>query len=302
MSSSCSFLAELARWLYFILSILAVMNSFIHLHIQFEMTQCTELLEPTAGITCIGRNLGWQENDNFDVDTNKLFWRQTFSLSPDIFFDIWPPVIVSLLAFSQHFDTFQWDTISGDWGRSFLFILVMQLFTVLGYGSNFGVVVGFIGFVVAALYCIVCVLLLIGFIADTDIRDHPVLDLTEYLAICKSVGGQTIASDVNHDHEEQHPLSPVPVYTDNAQDILNRLSLTQPGAIASSHKINKKQNEHNYNQIVEIDIESNDEEDISSLSVQDEEQNDIVLIPPPAPAYALPTVTPEQAGDQRTQM
>ena len=96
------------------------MNSFIHLHIQLEQNQCPDALinqltaagytEQTAsnyvsaGLDCIGRNLAWRAEDDFDYDTNKLFWRQIFSFQPEIFFDIWPPIFLSIIALLQHFD------------------------------------------------------------------------------------------------------------------------------------------------------------------------------------------------------
>jgi len=45
----------------------------------------------------------WSSN----FDTNKFLWRQIFSLKPEIFFDVWPPIIISILALLQHFDTFK---------------------------------------------------------------------------------------------------------------------------------------------------------------------------------------------------
>lgn len=58
-------------------------------------------------INCIGRNLAWKNEDDFNFDTNKFLWRQIFSLKPEIFFDVWPPIIISILALLQHFDTFK---------------------------------------------------------------------------------------------------------------------------------------------------------------------------------------------------
>ena len=279
MSKACLILAEVSRWSYFVLALMCIMNALIHLHIRFEMSQCPDTLitmlidagystnNVNSGISCIGRNLAFRDNDHFNFDTNELFWRQTFSLQPDIFFDIWPPIIVSIIALLQHFDTFKWDIISGDWGRSLLFIIIWQLFTVIGYGSNFGVIIGFIGLCfVAVLYFIICILLLFGFV-DVEIRDEPVLNLMQYVTICISVGDNikkrrnSDIKSLNHDNdqdiminEEQQALqqenisqqqSPkigvmhhkqigsvdynarVPIDT---HEFVNRLSVTQPGS------------------------------------------------------------------------
>jgi len=249
--------AEIARWSYFSIAVLSIINSFLHLQIQFELSQCpsawinhlggtTDIENQfNAEVSCIGRNLGWRANDNFDFDTNLLFWRQTFSLRPDIFLDVWPPLIVSALALLQHFDTFKWKRISGDWTRSLLFIIAWQLFCVLGYGSNFGVIVGLLALCgLAPLYLCVCIASWTQVI-DTDLRDKPVLNLLEYVPFCALLmKHKNTDSDNDGNEEEQQALSAQPVMQHkqigsedaarhrriDTDEFMGRLSLTQPGS------------------------------------------------------------------------
>ena len=123
------------------------------------------------------------------------------------------------------------------------------MFANIGYGSNFGVVIGLIGLcLVATLYLVMCVLLFLGFVDDTDIRDKPTLDLMQYVSVCLSSAdnmkkrkGSDVKS-INHDNDidEHHPLSPVMQHKPSSIEDTNRhmridthqfverLSVTQP--------------------------------------------------------------------------
>lgn len=108
MALSCIDLLDvISKWSYFVICILSLINCFIHLHLQLEAYECKSSTVDGTG-NCIGRNLVWLTNGSgLRTDINYLYWRQIFSLQPDIFFNVWTPFIFSILAFAQNFKGFQ---------------------------------------------------------------------------------------------------------------------------------------------------------------------------------------------------
>jgi len=164
---------------------LAIIGSFIHLNIQFNVARCKGSGGP--GYDCVGRNLAWLTSKELTKDINEEYWRSVFSLEPDIFVNIWTPFAFAFLAFCQNFHGYKWDAISGTWMRCLMFIIFWQLFGVIGYSANWGVFVGLWGILwLGILYSIlVLVKLLKG-----DEFEQPViqLELAYYFYVWFGIG------------------------------------------------------------------------------------------------------------------
>jgi len=163
-------LAKIARWSYFLLTMIMIMGSFVHLNIKFNQFTCRNNAGITLKHTCIGRNLIWMNEKQLKVDSNQNAWRTVFNLTPDYLLDIWAPLFFSVLAFLQHFKGSKWEIISGSWFRAFCFIMFWMLFGVFGYAANWGVFSGFFGLCWVDALCFILI-----FISVDD--DCPVLQL-----------------------------------------------------------------------------------------------------------------------------
>lgn len=98
-----------------------------------------------AGVTCIGPALVWIDDmDYFTVPINLLTWGLAFSLNPNIFFPLWGPFFISLLAFLQHLPSQNVKNITNSWGMTCVFYLFIAVFCNFGYAGNFGVITGFL--------------------------------------------------------------------------------------------------------------------------------------------------------------
>jgi len=178
-------LKVVARWSYFLFSFLAIIGSFIHLNIQFEVASCEG--DGGPGYDCVGRNLAWLTKHDLSKDINALFWRSVFSLAPDVFVNVWTPFAFAFLAFCQNFHGYKWDLISATWMRCFMFIMFWQLFGVIGYSANWGVFVGLWGILCMGILYIILALLKLW---KGDEDEEPVLqiELSLYLYLWFGIG------------------------------------------------------------------------------------------------------------------
>ena len=90
MGNPIEILKKTAKWSYFIMTILAIIGAFIHLHVRLQTYNCHKMIDIerlTKNVVCIGRNIIWAKSNTFDDDYNQNAWRQIFSLNPDIFID-----------------------------------------------------------------------------------------------------------------------------------------------------------------------------------------------------------------------
>ena len=105
-----------------------------------------------------------------NTDTNE-HWREVFSLQPNVLVEIWTPFVFSTISIAQHFDGFRWPFISDTWFRAFAWLLFWSLFGMFGYGSNWGVVCGFINCLWTTPFYLMCI-----FLRSEYMTDLPVLD------------------------------------------------------------------------------------------------------------------------------
>ena len=75
-----------------------------------------------------------------------MFFDVVFFCFLFFFFFSWTPFVMAVISILQHFEGCKWNLISGSWFRALLWIVTWIVFGIIGYGANWGVIWGFIGF------------------------------------------------------------------------------------------------------------------------------------------------------------
>lgn len=91
-------------------------------------------------------NYGAQQSDDFPsvTDDTNSEWRLVFSLRPEIFVDLFTPLVFGGFECLQHLSPqYMNATIAGTWLVRAVWFFVMSLFAQFGYGGNLGVLVGY---------------------------------------------------------------------------------------------------------------------------------------------------------------
>lgn len=91
-------------------------------------------------------NYGAETSGSFlgtTTDTN-VEWRLIFSLRPEIFVDLFTPLVFGLAEALQHLSPqYMNKSIAGTWVVRAIWFFIMSLFAQFGYGGNLGVLVGY---------------------------------------------------------------------------------------------------------------------------------------------------------------
>jgi len=92
---------------------------------------------------CVGPWLFWSKHNFIDQDLNRLGWGSVFTFNPSIFFDLWIPFVLGLVAVGFQFKSVRVKAISENWPRTCIYYTIMALFGSFPYAGNLGVLAGF---------------------------------------------------------------------------------------------------------------------------------------------------------------
>ncbi|XRB01173.1 Transmembrane protein [Pycnococcus provasolii] len=131
-----------------LVGLLVMVIGFIHLdNVLVEF--CDDRVQ-----NCVGPSLVWANSDNPVADVNGPFaggftlgqprWRNVFTLRPDVFLDVWSPLMFGIIMVLCHFANFKVNFIAGSWARMAFFYLFGSLFAIFGYAGNLGIITGFL--------------------------------------------------------------------------------------------------------------------------------------------------------------
>eukprot|EP00756_Hemistasia_phaeocysticola_P028088 Hpha_TRINITY_DN16156_c3_g2::TRINITY_DN16156_c3_g2_i1::g.3484::m.3484 len=115
-----------------------------------------------AGDTyCVGPALVWADGKHFVDDVNGpvgTHWRSVFTLSPNIFFDLWTPFFLGMITLlGMHLESTRVAAISVNWPRALVWYTFLAFFGCFGYAGSLGIITGFVA-VFTAFLCLVCAL------------------------------------------------------------------------------------------------------------------------------------------------
>lgn len=133
------------------------------------VSSCLVIVVGVFRIIASGAHLDWCDKFIDDV-CNKGDWRlRLFSFVPDVFVDVWTPMVMGIMGVCFHFKSspFKLTMFSSNWLRFFAYHLAMCLFGSLGYSNGVGIIIG----------SIVALAALLSFIAIFICEQHPCLDL-----------------------------------------------------------------------------------------------------------------------------
>merc|ERR1719433_369056 len=93
-----------------------------------------------------GDSLVWGKEDAKFTDNNSWNhgWRAVFTLNPDVFFEIWSPLMFGYIMLLQNFPALSHPWLMNSWPKCFLIWTFLALFCLFGYGGNLGIMTGFL--------------------------------------------------------------------------------------------------------------------------------------------------------------
>lgn len=198
-----------ARWSFFIFSIIALFMSFGHLHIKFKDVKCKKFYRGNDKVRCT-RNLAWLKyNNGLKFDSNAEDWRGVISFVPDVFFDVWTPFVFSIFSLGQCFKGYKVNFITGTWFRTLLYIVVWHLFAIIGYAANWGVLCGLWGILLLGiLYLLMTIICLFDGINETHHNTTLQIDVEDIIIMGTNKLGLTNIQPQQSQSQYQQPTAP----------------------------------------------------------------------------------------------
>jgi len=111
-------------------------------------------------IACIGPQIRWVKGDGYwDFTSNvngksavffpRMSWRGVFSFKPEVFVDLWTPMLFGVISVFLHMGQTRSTKIADNWLRFSFWFLIQACWGSFGYAGNIGIITGFWGIAVS---------------------------------------------------------------------------------------------------------------------------------------------------------